>query len=581
MSSSPPLPTPPAHPVRALLAFRPAPRRLGFAVRASICMGVPVLAGVLAGHPSEGLLGTIGAFTSLYGGGKPYAYRAVMLALVAIGMALSVTLGIAAAPWHITALLAMSFVAMSTTLLCRELNTGPPGAYLFVIACAAGTALPTAHLTATHIAVLVLGGGAFAWLAHMTAALFGPREPEKRAVLLATRATADFIRAVDTGTQEAARHRAALALHDAWGALVTYQPLRRRAERTLGQLRAINRDLHLLFADAIGVAMRGDAVPPGMLTRAKQIAERARQPRDETPVRSDDIPLGRLTAAQSLRQALQPGSMARLVVLRVGIAALVAGMLGAAMALDHVYWSIAAAVLVLHVGYDWRQTVQRGLARLIGTWTGLLLAAVVLALHPQGLWLVAFIMVLQFVVEMLVVRNYAVAVIAITALALLIATGGGAAADVRALLLARGVDTTVGCLVGIAVYALVKPRAASARVLAEVLATLDAVPAVVVQLRNGAVTSREARTARRGLQHRLFMLAENFDAAIGGTARERREAERMWPDIAAVQRVAYEVLSMCWKVEHGESPLAGEIDALQEELDQLRVAIARKAGANA
>jgi hypothetical protein len=41
-----------------------------------------------------------------------------------------------------------------------------------------------------------------------------------------------------------------------------------------------------------------------------------------------------------------------------------AGALGAAITLEHVYWSVAAAVLVLHHGYDWRRTVQRGLERL-------------------------------------------------------------------------------------------------------------------------------------------------------------------------------------------------------------------------
>jgi uncharacterized membrane protein YccC len=230
-------------------------------------------------------------------------------------------------------------------------------------------------------------------------------------------------------------------------------------------------------------------------------------------------------------------------------------------------------VLVLHDGYDWRRTVQRGLERFAGTWLGLLLAAAVLALRPQGWWLVATIMLLQFMIEMLVVRSYALAVVAITAMALLIASGGNPVSDVGALLLARGVDTTVGCLLGIAVYAFVKPRAATARVRDELIATLGATQAVVAHLKAGTVTSVDARVARRALQHRVFVLAETFEAGVGGTAHERAEAEQIWPDVAATQRLAYEALSICWKQEHGEAQPPVESEALEGEWRHLRARI--------
>ena len=54
----------------------------------------------------------------------------------------------------------------------------------------------------------------------------------------------------------------------------------------------------------------------------------------------------------------------------------------------------------------------------------LVVAAAILALHPQGLWLVATVMLLQCVIEMCVVRTYALAVVFITAAVLTIGTGG-------------------------------------------------------------------------------------------------------------------------------------------------------------
>jgi hypothetical protein len=66
------------------------------------------------------------------------------------------------------------------------------------------------------------------------------------------------------------------------------------------------------------------------------------------------------------------------------------------------------------------------------------LAGALLALHPQGLWLVATIALLQFTVELVVLRNYAIAVVFITPLALTMSSGGQPVDDIDELLLARG-----------------------------------------------------------------------------------------------------------------------------------------------
>ena len=606
-------PQPAATGVRALLTLRAAPGRFPFALRAALCMGVPVLAGVAAGDVAAGLMATIGAFTSLYGSGRPYLYRAFMLAWIALGMAIAVGLGIAAAVSHPLAIAGVALIAMASTLLCRALETGPPGAYLFALACAVGTAMGAVHLPALHSSLLVLAGGAFSWLVHMGGALFSARRPEKRAVERAARAVEAFIASLGGSRQDAARHEAALALHDAWSALVTYQPLR-RAGGTVGRLRGLNREAHLLYADAMSYGLSGTPMPGAALEDARRIARLAQDPAQVEPARHDEIPLGRLKARDALREALKPGSNSLLVVARVGLASLVTGLAGDLMALENAYWSVASAVLVLHFGLDWRRTVQRGLERLAGTWAGLALAAVLLAWHPQGLWLVAAVAFLQFTIEMVVLRNYAVAVVFITAIALLIAAGGRDVPDHAALLLARGIDTTLGCVIGIAVFALLEPRKAGDRLRIDLAATLDAAGATLEWLARGDVTSRGAREQRRRLQHRVFALGEAYEAGIGGLGRERREAEQMWPAVGAAQRVAYRTLAECWALERvqaggsaelspGLSPgdlatLRGALDVLAcsvrqasrppplehvpevlgEELRQLRAALAREPG---
>ncbi len=90
---APPTPPPPLPTtlLRNLTVLRPLPpRRLGFALRAGICMGLPIFVGWLAADVAAGMLAAIGGFTSLYGSGRPYASRAVHVAVVSLGFALAV-----------------------------------------------------------------------------------------------------------------------------------------------------------------------------------------------------------------------------------------------------------------------------------------------------------------------------------------------------------------------------------------------------------------------------------------------------------------------------------------------------------
>jgi len=193
-----------------------------------------------------------------------------------------------------------------------------------------------------------------------------------------------------------------------------------------------------------------------------------------------------------------------------------------------------------------------------GTLVGLLLSGVILTLHPQGLWLAVTLMALQFTIEMLVIRNYALAVIFITAAALTIASGGHPVADVGHLLWVRGVDTVIGCFVGLGVFMLSTPRFATSRVPDEIIRTLEAIGAIVRTMAKGDVLTPMARMARRDLQHRAIALLQAYDRSAGSSPRHGDQAELMWPAVVATQRLAYRVLSTCWAIEKAGQTRAAE-----------------------
>lgn len=551
-TSTIPIPPPPPRSTISLgmmFKLRDAKRRWPFAARAALCMGIPVIVGWAMGDTTAGLMATTGAFTALYGSDRPYLNRARYLALIALSFAIAVSLGVwaQATPWMVVP--AIALMAMAATFLCNALRVAPPGAYMFTLACAAGTAIHAPHLSIVHTALLVFAGGALAWCAHMIGAFFWPRGPERKAVATSAEAVAQFIEAVGTPAQDAARHNAALAMQESWTTLVSHQPPRPRPDGTLTRLRAIGRELNLLFADAMNAT---GPMPPGTAERARRLAQEAQNPHPGAE-RTDPghVPLGHHATLESLAESLRPWSPALLVTARVGVATAIAGTIGATLGLERAYWCIAAAMLILHQGLDWARTLQRGLERMGGTLVGLLLAGAILVLHPGGLWLAVTLMGLQFIIEMIVIRNYALAVVFITAAALTIASGGHPVPDVGHLLWVRGVDTVIGCFVGLAVFVLSTPRFATSRVPDEIIRTLEAIEATIKSMAKGDVLTPTARLARRDLQHRTIALLQAYDRSVGSSPRHGEQAELMWPAVVTTQRLAYRVLSTCWTIENG------------------------------
>ncbi|MGY1457084.1 MULTISPECIES: FUSC family protein [unclassified Luteimonas] len=541
----------PASAFQGMFQFKPAPPdRVRFSLRAGACIGAPVLAGWLAGDISAGMMVAIGGFTALYGGGRAYAHRALQLAVIAFAFALATALGMwsSAGGWSV-ALPVIALVAVVATWIGNALRIGPPGAYMFMLACAAATAMPAGPLSPTLAALLVAAGGGFSWLVHMSGALIDVRGPERKAARGAGNAVIAYAAAIGAPGEGAARRQAAYALQNAWDVLVNQQPPRVRGSVPVGRLRTLVRGLHLAFADAMGTASRGAAPDPALAQHLQQLLSAIDTTDDVEVTGHDEVPPGHPRAREALLDALRPGSSARRILVRVAIAALLAGGLASLLHLERAYWAVAAAVLLLFQGFDWVRMVQRSTERLIGTWVGLLLGGAILAWHPQGLWLVLVIVALQFTVEMLVMRNYAIAVIFITSAALTLASGGHPVPDVPQYVLARGVDTLLGVVVALLVYRALPPRPATVTLPEQLRRTIAAVAALVPTLASGNVTAPEARALRGTVQQAAMALVAAHEAGLAGSRSETRAAEEAWPAIVSADRLAYRALSACWALE--------------------------------
>jgi hypothetical protein len=140
----------------------------------------------------------------------------------------------------------------------------------------------------------------------------------------------------------------------------------------------------------------------------------------------------------------------RVIVVRLAVAAAIAVLVAAPLGVHRTYWVLLTVIAILQNGRRLRLTALRGIHRVIGTLIGLGLFALIFHFDPQGLWLALVLAVLQFIVELVVIRNYGVALIFITPLALTIAASGDPG-DVGTVTLTRVVDTLLGAAIALIV----------------------------------------------------------------------------------------------------------------------------------
>lgn len=462
-----------ARSLRPLVTLAPSPPRLRNAVKAGftvlLCLAVPAL----VGRPDLGLLTIPGTFAVLYAPAAPLRRRAATVAGIGAGLVVSTALGAFTAGSVVLFSVTAILLAMVTAGLCLALRVGPPGSYFLVLCAGIAYLLVGEHGTQPLLVPAMTAVGAtVAWSVTMAELVSGPRRPERLAVYDAVTAVSEYS-ASEPGPDSRPAHRAAAhALAAAEETLAegmwTVDPAlvdeldsarRHYDERSARATVHIvpgddhawdprNPDAGRWVADDAGLT-EVDLPTAGAAGRV----ERALADRDPRT-----IPTLRNRLVSGLRRPGEPWSVA----LSVGVATVVSILVLTAVAgvdQPHLYWVVAFSALILHQGGPRAARTYRALHRLTGTVLGLGLFVLVTVLQPSGWWLIALIVSLQFTIELLVTRNYGLAVTLITPLALLVAAGGEVPEEPLALVGERLLDTVIAVLVALTVLWTVGRRA--------------------------------------------------------------------------------------------------------------------------
>ena len=144
-------------------------------------------------------------------------------------------------------------------------------------------------------------------------------------------------------------------------------------------------------------------------------------------------------------------STAKAITIRVVIAVAIASFFNRPLGAYRSYWVIVTAVAVLQSSPTRRLTNVRAFQRVIGTILGVGIFAVIAMSQPAAAALVAIVVVLQFAVEVVVARNYGLALLFITPLALTIYMAGRTV-DPFVMIRGRISDTLLGASIALAVF---------------------------------------------------------------------------------------------------------------------------------
>jgi len=495
-------------------------RRWPGTARAAVAVALPGLIGVALGHDPAAATATLGAFAVVYGEGRPYRVRwravsvaaCVMVVAAALGGVVGGAVHDAAAAggsalWPMALVLAMSAFVAVAAFVVDALRISAPGAFLPLLAVEIASALPGAGVSVGHVVAWTAVGAATAVLVAMSGWPVRPRTPERTAVSSAIAAVDALDRDRDSAMR---RHGAVKAVHAAWQCLHDAGIATRDHQLTRDLLATQDRCVTLLHGSETALDVDGE-----------DLGRRVPAPRPTVRFR-----LGRATHLRG---------RSTLIVVRLLVACPVAGAVAMGLGVARPDWAVITAAMILHQGPDRVLGTYRAVHRFAGTVLGLLVLAALTPIDPTGAALVLVLAASMAGLQAYLVRNYGVAMVFITTLALLLG-GLGSPDDLTGVTRNRLLETVIGVVVAVVVLWTVLP--ASYR---RILADADGRVATTIAQIDTASDPVEARELRRGLE---FDLHAATTAALVAAHTDPVWTEARWSRHHALNESGYRVLAL-------------------------------------
>ncbi|SFA72672.1 Uncharacterized membrane protein YccC [Amycolatopsis marina] len=564
-----------------LLRSTPAPIPWTRAIRAALAMAVPMAVGYALGDIGTGALVSTGALpTVLAESTGPYRYRAIRLGGAAAAASAGFAAGLLSGANTVASFVTVVLVAAVSALVSAAGSNASVAALQLFVFAVLGTGQHAMGVPADLAMVCFLLGGGWGLLVALAGWTVRATSPERTAVAHVFIELAAMLSAQDDATSRAARHQLTTALNTAYDRMLGARSWLSGRDETYRSL------LNLLSAATpaveAGVAMThaGRKAPPEVIEHLTAVATAvlAATPLPPAPTLGPERPTDRVLAAlyaglatighgaeRKRRERTSPWSVLRewavslagpltwLATLRLVLCVALAEGAGLVLPVERSYWITLTVGIVLKP--DFGSVFGRAVLRGIGTVAGVGIGALVLGAGIQGWLLVGLVVIFAAGVAIGKVRNYGILSAFVTPL--IIVQMDLASRGDWAVVLARLVDTVLGCAIVLVFGYLLWPGSMRPRVggrLAEVADTVARYverglrPAESAEERT--VRSRRRRRAYRGLAD----LRTAFQQAVVEPSAAGRQAAAWWPVIVGLERVADAVTEVVVAIERGADP---------------------------
>jgi uncharacterized membrane protein YccC len=551
------------------------------AFSAGLAASLPVMIGLLFGHLEYGLMAGLGGFTFLYVFDIPYAQRAKKLFWVVIGMSLVTVLGTLAAPYPLAVAILMGLIGAAVIFIFGSLRIAGPSAIFFVLVFAMVSGMPVDLGLAPLRAVLVFLGGGLSWGIAMIGWLFDPHGPEERVVKRVYIELAKFIESVGTNNFNESRHNMMSVLREADETLAAgYIPW--RETDVFKRLFLLNQHANNIFMyineyfidsqeklpGELGQSVRGLA--DSFNKKNKGVYEKILQPSEMNKevsrifakIYDADAVMNEPTA--KINQTIHPTKLSKKTIFggtfdknsivfitatRFGFITIIAAIIAFELELARSYWVPLSCVAVMS-GATIVATHHRAIQRGIGTVTGIIIASLILALEPSGYIIALFILILTFITELFIVKNYGLAALFFTPNALLMAESTSAGSfSFSYFASARIIDVVIGSMIGLIGVWLIGRKSASSRIPHLIEKTIRSQAQLLLVLfseQGKGFNVRKSKELRKMLIN-LTNLKTLYNTALGEIPVQRETLNYYWSIVFSMEHLAY-LLEECSKV---------------------------------
>jgi uncharacterized membrane protein YccC len=227
--------------------------------------------------------------------------------------------------------------------------------------------------------------------------------------------------------------------------------------------------------------------------------------------------------------------------LRFCVITIIAAVIAYQLELTRPYWVPLSCVAVIS-GSTIIATYHRAIQRGLGTAFGIIIASLILAANPSGYIITLFILLLTFITELFIVKNYGLAALFFTPNALLMAESTSHQAfSFSYFASARLIDVLIGIVIGLFGVWLVERRTATSRLphlISKTIRSQYQLLFILFSDQGAGFQATESRELKK-MRTNIINLQTLFSTAAGEIPMNQKALDYYWPVLFSIEQLGY------------------------------------------